>query len=132
MNLRDSILAQLKTPFHALMLALSPIRYRTAWFEFREPGGVVCRLCGGTIADTHDILALKNIATHEVEHIALLEPDKVAAAMALYTFRKSEGVNLHEATIWQEIFIEVWGGRPSVALPARTASNNNQPKDHDP
>ena len=129
MNTRDSIIARLETPHHALMLALSPIHFRTSWFEFRESGSVDCRLCGRSIAACGNIWFFRTIVEHEAEHIALLEPTKVAAAMALYTFRKLAGGGLpHEYTVWQDIFIEVWGGRPSVALPAH---DNNQPKDHD-
>lgn len=158
MSLVDGI-AQLETPHHALMVALSPVHFRSAWFEFRESGSVECSLCGKSIADARDIWALRDIEAHEDRHIEALDRQKVAAADMLYHLRLEEAASTVAGFIQKVSKHYHLGSLSPMLQPMGTISkfdmpqptwpsiieevwgcipsvalpeNNNQPKDHDP
>ena len=140
---------QVTTPHNELMLALSTYGFRTVWYEYADQmDKVVCNLCGrafahndrapskvGPYREPH-LKAWVAILAHEKRHIELLDPEKVAAAEALATLREvgpQPGHAVTQATawtdrgMWADIFQEVWGAKPSVALPAeRPTEDQNE------
>jgi hypothetical protein len=145
-------ITDLRTPHHMLMLALVPVSFHTAWFEFRDSGSIQCLLCGRTIGDARDIWTLRTIEEHEQRHVEALGTEKVAAAEMLYRLRLDETASTvirfiqtvydknysngslkpafylpEDPKLYRSVIEEIWGSIPSVALPDHNNQQGPQP-----
>ena len=78
------------TAHSGLLTALSPVKRRTNWWEYRDNGQVaLCLLCG-SIQAQRLTWGTDGLEEHERRHVEALGVEKVAAAEMLYRLRLEE------------------------------------------
>jgi hypothetical protein len=103
------------------------------WFQFSEKEGrLICLICRRPfgLEFKHEGWRWQHEAAHkhEQQHVAALGAEKVAAAEMLYQMRTEEAASKATAYFsppaWDSVFKEVWGAKPSVALPAERSTED--------